>query len=373
MAFQQVPSRILSAAIPWNKAVGVVMSKLEGLDPSVSGRYELWCDHQPSADPSTALICPQRLGYGYDAYGGLIAPLAMVGDTDPQTLSADSAERSKHALGVIYGSPGVASAATAGRWQAEQEFLNYWLDAEPTGFSQYIEFLASLVQAAPREVVLSPHPWMLVNEAGELQIFELDRSNYRKQLAVVRTIVQKSRLKNHELFSDQARLCFPQGATLGWVDFKPLGEVSLQYHAAAHTLPMWLALEEWLDVLVTQINTAEEGAVHEICLDFEYAPLEYFVFYKLSDRLAAEQLSYAYFKEHHLNKWLYGYHELGHWLGFLTQAQELIDLSAEHPAHYKHFVRRQGGADGRGWGLMVVTMGPRDTCSTVDSVSSHNS
>ena len=365
MAFRRIPSRLLSTALLWHKAVGVVMSKLEGLDPSVSGRYELWCDQQPMLHPSAALIYPQRLGYSYYAHSEWIS--GLVGMADIQ--SVDRAERTQPTLGVIYGSSGVTPATTSVRWQAEQELVNYWLDAEPTGFSQYIDFLASLVQAAPREVVLSPHPWMLVNEAGELQIFELDRSSYKKQLALLKTIGQKSRLKKHDL--DQARLCFPKGSVLGWFDFKPLREVSFQHHSATQQdksgslvasagagPPMWLALEQWLDDLETRINAAVPGAVHEIWLDFEYAPLEYFLFKKLSDRLAAGQLSYASFKDHHLNKWLYGYHALGYWFEFLDQAQELTAWSWDQPPQYKHFVRRQVEADGRGWGLAVVTMGP---------------
>lgn len=358
MAFEHVPNRSLSSAIHWPQAQSVVRTKLEALHPEVAGRYVSWAVVMaPAHELTTAGL-----------EGGLCGMNVLPGVTLPP-LSHDGKDK----LGLIYGSSGRRHANSA-RLQAEHELVDYAMVLDPTWLDRYASFLDEWVVAAPRLIEPKPYPWMIGTEDGEIQMFELDRSGYKKQLSMLKNIINPRRGGSKERDGER-RLGFPAGATLGWLEFAPLRQVSLTWHSLTSSgvaplstqlgvPPMWLALESWVDGLAAHIKEVQDGGRHEIWLECDYAPLEYILFCLLEARLPAGQLCMGAFRAAHMDKWMYGYQPVGRWLSFLARASQWGQEPSSSPPVWCHYLRRQAGSAGRGWGLEVVTMGAAASRST---------
>lgn len=353
MGFVHVPHRALNAAIQWSQAVAVVRTKLEALHPEVAGGYVRWADLG---------VAPAHEGARLD--GGRRGLSVLPGLPLPPPDLDDQGQR-----GLIYGAAKpVRHPAYSARRAAEYELVDYAMVLDPTWLDRYTAFLDEWVMAAPRLIDPEPCPWMVGTEDGEIQLFELARSGYKKQLSMLKNIISPRRSRSKDSDGER-RLGFPAGATLGWLEFAPLRQVNITQHqlpapvaagwsAQLGAPPMWLALESWVDGLVAHMQGFPAGAGHEIWLECEYAPLEYILFCLVEARLPAGQLCVQAFRRAHMHKWMHGYQHVGRWLSFLASPSSWLQESVGSPQVCRHYLRRQAGSGGRGWSLEVVTMRP---------------
>lgn len=345
MSFQHVPTRVFDHPFCGDQAAELVKLKREATGCDDHG-YFIWPSdsHRPS----------------FLAHHGGLSQVVDFICAGPQVHSSDThrVQSMPPWRGCVYGSHQLCHSLSAHlhRMQAYQDLVSYGF-SDPQLLSRYVEFLDHLVQSAPQRVSVDPYPYMLTDKTGEVIPFECDRSGYKKQLSLLKSLIQKSTLKKTDLNQYMSQLRFPDGATLGWLDYKPFEDVDIRCSSSLSSIQIgsWNAPQIWVDHIISVIHDFPDTH-HEITMDFEYPPLEYVLFEHLRDR--CENLSESYFKQNHLNKWLYGDHRLGRFLSFLSQVQDIRsagELSKAQTAPQKthHYIRMDESGT---WSLKMITM-----------------